>query len=206
MTCSDLSIAKIAWNHRRGACFFLVSLKSLRINHHYSMSFLEERLYSPLYLRVCFNMSRRHNTRFFLIMLEWETALRPPVKRKNCSWAASTWCSASSPWEVIASDSPFFTLSSSFRPSSKSPLISSFISFRSTPLEHVLTPVHLHRKPMILLELLPGSWETSSVVFVIPRTTPVHKSPWQGLQELFPERSHSQRRIISNRLLLELLP
>ena len=114
MTCSDLSIAKIAWNHRRGACFFLVSLKSLRINHHYSMSFLEERLYSPLYLRVCFNMSRRHNTRLFLIMLEWETALRPPVKRKNCSWAASTWCSASNPWEVIASDSP----------SSKSPLIS----------------------------------------------------------------------------------
>ena len=117
MTCSDSSIPKIAWNHRRGACFFLVSLKSLRINHHYTMSFLEERLYSPLYLRVCFNMSRRHNTRFFLIMLEWETALRIPGKRKNCSWAASTWCSASSPWEVIASDSSFFTLSSSFRPS-----------------------------------------------------------------------------------------
>ena len=132
MTCSDLSIAKIAWNHRRGACFFFVSLKSLRINHHYSMSFLEEKLYSPLCLRVCFSMSRRHNTRFFLIMLEWGTALRPPVKRKNCSWAASTWCSASSPWEVIASDSSFFTLSSSFRPSSESPLISSFISFRST--------------------------------------------------------------------------
>ena len=122
MTCSDLSIAKIAWNHRRGACFFLVSLKSLRINHHYSMSFLEEKLYSPLCLRVCFSFS----------LLEWGTALRPPVKRKNCSWAASTWCSASSPWEVIASDSSFFTLSSSFRPSSESLLISSFISFRST--------------------------------------------------------------------------
>ena len=106
--CSDLSIAKIAWNHRRGACFFMVSLKSLRINHHYSMSFAEERLYSPLYLRVCFSMSRRHKTRFFLIMLEWKTALRPPVKRKNCSWAASTWCSAFNPWEVIASDSSFF--------------------------------------------------------------------------------------------------
>ena len=122
--CSDLSIAKIAWNHRRGACFFMVSLKSLRINHHYSMSFAEERLYSPLYLRVCFSMSRRHKTRFFLIMLEWKTALRPPVKRKNCSWAASTWCSAFNPWEVIASDSSFFPCSSSFRPSRKSPLIS----------------------------------------------------------------------------------
>ena len=110
MTCSDLSISKIAWNHRRGACFFLVSLKSLRINHHYSISFLEERLYSPLYLRVYFSMSRRHKTRFFLIMLEWETAPRPPVKRKNCYWAASTWCSAFNPWEVIASDSSFFSL------------------------------------------------------------------------------------------------
>ena len=45
------------------------------------------------------------------------------MKRKNCSWAASTWCSASNPWEVIASDSSFFPWSSSFRPSSKSPLV-----------------------------------------------------------------------------------
>ena len=96
------------------------------------MSFAEERLYSPLYLRVYLSMSRRHKTRFFLKMLEWETALRPPVRRKTCYWAASTWCSASNPWEVIASDSSFFTWSSSFRPSSKSSLISSFISFPST--------------------------------------------------------------------------
>ena len=48
VTCSDLSIAKMAWNHQRGACFFLVSLKSLRINHHYRMSFVEDTLYRPI--------------------------------------------------------------------------------------------------------------------------------------------------------------
>ena len=131
MTCSDLSIAKMAWNHQRGACFFLVSLKSLRINHHYRMSFVEETLYSPLYLCVCFSMSRRHKNSF-LIMLVWETALCPLVKRKNCSLAASTWRSASNPWEVIASDTSFLTWSSPFRPSSQSSLISFFISFPST--------------------------------------------------------------------------
>ena len=173
MTCSDLSIAKIAWNHRRNACFLLVSLKSLRINHHYSMSFAEERLYSPLNLRVYLSMSRRHKTRFFLIMLEWETALRPPVKRKTCYWAASTWCSASNPWEMIAS----------------------FLRFSLDP-AHSDPPANPRWFLLLFRSLLlsgtcagsssSGSWETSSVTFVIPRTTPVHTSPWQGLQELFP--------------------